>query len=107
MLPYIHNIIGIPVFQHSLSNGLRRMFFICEHAYHSRPFDEGSVKFLPGTPRQRDNLHIVVRHQQAVGQQLEGVERRKQLYLRIRHHALDGICDAKEKGIARSKNHNK
>ena len=105
MLTHIHYIISIAVLQHSSGNRCWIMFLVCEYTYHPRPFDKSAVKFLPGTSRQRDNLHVLVRQQQAVSQLLKGIERRVQLEFRIWHHTLNGICEAEEKWVARSEDH--
>ena len=87
----VHGVVGVAVFQHSLGNGSRGVFLVGEHTYFVGPLDECFIEFGPRASRERDDAHVVIRHQQSVGQHLQGVERRIDDDVGLGHLALDGI----------------
>ena len=59
---------------------------------------KGVVEFWPGAARERDNAHIVVGHDEAMCQHLQGVECRVDLDVSIGELTLECIGKAEEKG---------
>ena len=71
VLTHIHLIAIVAIFQHAAGDGGGRVLVVGEYAYLAGPLDECPVKFGPGTPRQRDDAQIIIRHHQAMHQQLQ------------------------------------
>ncbi|EDO53648.1 hypothetical protein BACUNI_02927 [Bacteroides uniformis ATCC 8492] len=65
---------GVPVFQHAGGNGGRGMFAVGEDAYFGGTLYEGTVELLPGASCQGDGAYVVIRHDEAVCQCLQGIE---------------------------------
>ena len=101
MLTDMHGVVLVAILQHTLCDGCWRMFAVGEHTYFPSPLDECPVELGPGTARERHDAHVVIGHHEAVSQQLERVERRKDHHLGIRHLPANGVGKAEEKGIAR------
>ena len=99
----MHLIVDVTIFQHALGDSAGGMFSVGQHADFFRTLDEGSVKFGPRPPRERNDTHIMIRHHQAMRQQLQGVERREQHNLGIRHLALDGVGKTEKQRVSTGK----
>ena len=63
---YIHGVTVVSVFQHAGCDCGGRMFPVGKDAYLGSAFNQGAVEFMPGTSRQRNGSHIVIRHYEAV-----------------------------------------
>ena len=127
MFTHVHYIIGIAVFQHPLGDGSGGVLLVCEDTNFPRhcvflvvtlgsvtyywealpaTFYECPVELCPRTSGQRDDAHVVIRHHQAVGQHLQGVEGRIDHDFRLGHPALDGVCKTEEQRVAAGKDNN-
>ena len=105
MLAYIHGVTVIPVFQHAGRDSGGRMFPVGKDAYLGSALYQGTVELVPGTSRQRNGAHIVIRHYEAVRQCLERVERGVELDFGIRQFPFHRIGKAEKQRVARSEDH--
>ena len=104
MLTNVHGIIGIAIFEHSLGDGSRCVLLIRQYTYLTNSLYQCLIELRPRTPRQRYDVHIVIRHHQSMSQHLEGVEGRIDDDVCFRHLALDRIGETKEERIATGEN---
>ena len=91
---------GVPVFQHAGGNGGRGMFAVGEDAYFGGTLYEGTVELLPGRPVRGDGAHVVIRHDEAVCQCLQGVESGIEQNVCLRKLTLYGIGKTEEQRVA-------
>ena len=103
MFAHIHVIVGVAVFHHSLGNAGGIVLLVGQHAYLLSTLYQSSVQFLPGTPCERNNPHVVIEHHQLVSQHLKRVESRMDHNLCLWHQALDGVGKTEEQRVAADK----
>ena len=71
----VHDVVVVPVTEHTFSDGGRRVFPVGKHADLLLSLDERPVELVPRSPGEGNNVHIMVGEQKAVSQYLQGVER--------------------------------
>ena len=75
MFPNDGSVIVVAVVEHALGDTLRSVLLaVGQDANHSFTRDQRSVKGLPRSPRKRHDVHILVRLQSRMGEELQGVE---------------------------------
>ena len=74
----VHDVVVIPVTEHTFGDGGRRVFPVGKHADFLLSLDECSVELVPRSPGEGNDVHIMVGEQEAVSQCLQGVERGNQ-----------------------------
>ena len=100
MLAHIYMIVSVPVVQQSPGYRGGRVLAVGQYAYLGRTLYQCAVQFGPRTPRQRHDAHVVVGHDQPMGQQLQRVEGGIERYLSLGHLAADGVGNAEEQRVA-------
>ena len=103
MLAYVHDIVSIAIVQHAAGYGGGRMLAIGEDADLLSPFNQRPIEGRPWPPGERHDAHVVIGHQQPMGQHLQRVERRVEHHLGLGHLAPNGVGETKEKRIAAGK----
>ena len=100
MFANVHGVAGVAVVEQAAGDGGGGMLAVSKYAYLGGALNEGAVQFGPGATGERDDAHVVIRHEQTVSQQLQGVERWVEHHLCFRHLASDGVSKAEEQRVA-------
>ena len=64
----VHNVVVVPVAEHTLGDGGRSVFPVGKHTDLLLSLDKSPVKLVPRSPGEGNNVHIMVGEQDAVGQ---------------------------------------
>ena len=70
----VHDVVVIPVTEHTFGDGGRRVFPVGKHADFLLSLDECSVELVPRSPGEGNDVHVVVGKHEAVCQYLQGIE---------------------------------
>ena len=57
----VYDVIVVAVFKHTFGDAGRCMFSVCKYANLLLPLDQRPIEFMPRSPGERNNVHIVVR----------------------------------------------
>jgi len=101
-----HFIVQVAVLQHALGNGRWRVFAVSKDANLVRMLDKGTIELWPRTTGERNDVHVVVRHDEAVRQHLQGVECGINLDIGFGELAAERVGKAEEKRVARGEYYN-
>ena len=99
----MHLIVLVAIVKHTLGNGGRGVFLVCQNTHLRCTLNQGTVKFLPRTTGERNNAQIVIGHQEAVSQHLQGIEGGINHNVRLWHLSLNGIGEAEKQRVATGK----
>ena len=70
----VHPVIVVPVSQHPAGNGIRGVLLVGKQTDFLVSLDECPVKFMPRSPGEGNDVHVVVGKHEAVCQYLQGIE---------------------------------